>query len=94
MNSLQLILDNIFYIIGGLFLVIIVLYLILNRFKQKPDPVLEAFFEKYNLDLDNSEETECKMRDIADINSSYPDEDKRIAQALLRIKNQLNSSNN
>ena len=94
MNSLKPVLDNIFYIIVGLLLLTVVLYFILNRFKQKPDPVLEEFFAKYNLDLDNNEETDRKMRDIADVNTSYPDEDKRIAQALIRFKNQLNSNNN
>lgn len=94
MNSLKPILDNIFYIIGGLLMVNVVLYFILKRFRQKPDPVLEEFFSKYNFDFDNNEETQRKMRDIADINSSYPDEDKRIAQALIRFKNQLNSKTN
>lgn len=94
MDSLKPILDNISYITGGLFLVVVVLFLILNRSKPKPDPVIEAFFEKYNIDLDNNEETDRKMKDIADINSVYPNEDKRIAQAFMLFRNQLNSNSN
>lgn len=94
MTILQPIIDNILYIILGLLIIAVLLTIISNRLKPKPDPVLEAFFAKYNIDLDNDVEADHKIKDIADINSSYPDEDKKIAQALIRFMNELNSNSN
>lgn len=59
--------------------------------KNVPPNEIECFFAKYLNEL-SEEETTAKINEIADINSQYPIDDKKIAQALLRFYYQLNTS--
>ena len=73
---------------------------LLFKLKPKTDPVFKSFFLKYNIDFNHNynvdlkwDKIDDKMNEIANINSSYPDEDKNIAQAWIRFKEQLVSLN-
>lgn len=58
--------------------------------KPKKETEISIFFEKYTQDL-SDEETTAKITEIANVNSQYPANDKKIAQALLRFYNKLNA---
>ena len=58
--------------------------------KSGSNTEIECFFEKYLNEL-SEEETTIKINEIANINSQYPINDKKIAQALLRFYNKLNN---
>jgi hypothetical protein len=57
--------------------------------KPKKETEISIFFEKYTQDL-SEEDTTAKIMEIANVNSLYPANDKKIAQALLRFYNKLN----
>lgn len=94
MNILNFITDNVLYFLGGLLLLLLIIKIIEKRIQPEPDPVLEAFFMKYNIDLDNPVATDRKLEEIANINSTFPDQDKKIAQALVRFHHEIRRSIN
>ena len=57
--------------------------------KPKKETEITIFFEKYTQGL-SDEETTAKIIEIANVNSEYPANDKKIAQSLLRFYNRLN----
>jgi len=57
--------------------------------KPKKENEISIFFERYTQGL-SEEETTAKISEIANVNSQYPANDKKIAQALLRLYNELN----
>jgi predicted negative regulator of RcsB-dependent stress response len=57
--------------------------------KLKKETEISIFFEKYTNEL-SEEDTTAKINEIANVNSQYPANDKKIAQALLRFYNKLN----
>lgn len=57
--------------------------------KKNKDTEISIFFEKYTEDL-SDEDTTAKISEIANVNSQYPANDKKIAQALLRFYSKLN----
>lgn len=45
---------------------------------------------KYDLKDKSNEYVDAKIKEIADINSNYPDDEKKFARSLLNLKNRLN----
>ena len=55
-----------------------------------------TFYTKYGLDVENMnfEEIDKIIRGIANVNSDYPEDDKKIAQELARYHQEIKEINN
>lgn len=65
-------------------------FLFIKR-RPKKENEITVFFAKYTENL-SEEETTLKIIEIANVNSQYPANDKKIAQALLKFYNNLNAN--
>lgn len=87
----------IYYLFIGLFILILVFSMILRfilKSQENPESAkkFDDFFNKYNIDPEHTEDSKIdqKLKEIADINSVYPDNDKKFARQLIEFKKSLN----
>lgn len=63
------------------------------RRKSELGKEIDDFFERYNLNPDKNDSSliDSKLAEIGNINSQFPDKDKKMARALLEFKKSLNN---
>ena len=79
------------FVLSILLIIMLIIKFVYQRFrKNKDESGIGAFFDKYIDDSLSENEITQKIKEVANINSTYPIEDKKLAQMILNLHRKLN----